>query len=1104
MAVVGTGDFEVRVRFPDIRRDLENVADQFGVLREEARRALNIEREAREFVKDLNEIPRKIADIEKAVQAGFIPIREALPAIQRLRAEFREMGGEAVAARIDRPFASLAERAAFALQRVNELQRAISNLREASQRGQIAPGLASGEIQKANAQLRELGASTRRTSLEVRNNTQEVLANSQALGSLQSRYDLINKRQSESIQKTRALNALQSQARNLGGDLTRGLANFTEAGRNATGIAGLFTRATTRANEVLGRFGLTMRDLNVILGSGFLSTAGPALAVLLGITIVTAAVKAAAAMAQLAAESQRMRDRLEAGFGDSARIIEEFAEGSARSFGLTEKAAIQLTGTIGNLFQSFGTGQSLAATFAIDLAEAAKIIERTSFTTDSYEQVLDKLKGALTGNVEALREYGIAVNETTLRDTARSHSIQLVAGELDAAQKALLTYLFITDQANSRLDAFNETSSDVLSDQRQLSAAWEDLQATLGEQLIPAFVSLVDLGSDVLGFLNDLIEEVDRSLEPIARFTDQIAELLNLGTPEAAEAFERFAKGVGAAADEVSRNVSTIPFLPPEDSFRDFADQVDELFAEFEAGRISAEEFFETLAEGLEVSPEELQRQYKDYFDAIAEVIPELEKYRDELFDTAFAQKEAEESLRRLNEEKRKSPEFLNRLIDAYEDLNDVIEENAKRLREAREAVREARVEGAKAIQDALEDLDEARVEGVKDIISAQEDLREAEEDRLKAIAKAQKNLREAEEDRAEAISDAREALRDAQKEAAKQIADAEEQLADARIDAAKKVDEAERQLADARRQRAEEIFDANLSLFDALRQGDAEAENRARLELGRALRSRGVQDAQRNLNEARVEGAEAIAEAQEDLAEAQEKAAERVADAREKLVETIQDQNERVAEAAQRLAEVIEEQDERVAESAEKLAETREEVADRIIKAQEKLDEAEEKAAERLDEAREKLREVRDENEKRLTEAKQKVNELEGAWAGVNERVDELIIKLDILRRKHRDLVDDTGLNPLFGPGGEFDPRQRAHGGPVRGGDPYIIGERGPELFIPNRPGTVVSNDELIRVLHRIGNRPGGGSNFTVVEAIDAEATAAAIMARMAQDINN
>lgn len=51
-----------------------------------------------------------------------------------------------------------------------------------------------------------------------------------------------------------------------------------------------------------------------------------------------------------------------------------------------------------------------------------------------------------------------------------------------------------------------------------------------------------------------------------------------------------------------------------------------------------------------------------------------------------------------------------------------------------------------------------------------------------------------------------------------------------------------------------------------------------------------------------------------------------------------------------------------------------------------------------------------------------------------------------------------------------------RAEGGPVFANNPYIVGERGPELFVPSTNGGIISNDKL-----------GGGSNVTFnISALD------------------
>jgi hypothetical protein len=48
---------------------------------------------------------------------------------------------------------------------------------------------------------------------------------------------------------------------------------------------------------------------------------------------------------------------------------------------------------------------------------------------------------------------------------------------------------------------------------------------------------------------------------------------------------------------------------------------------------------------------------------------------------------------------------------------------------------------------------------------------------------------------------------------------------------------------------------------------------------------------------------------------------------------------------------------------------------------------------------------------------------------------------------------------------------KKRANGGRVTGGMPYLVGEMGPELFMPGRGGNIVPNDRL----------GGGGTSITI-----------------------
>lgn len=68
-----------------------------------------------------------------------------------------------------------------------------------------------------------------------------------------------------------------------------------------------------------------------------------------------------------------------------------------------------------------------------------------------------------------------------------------------------------------------------------------------------------------------------------------------------------------------------------------------------------------------------------------------------------------------------------------------------------------------------------------------------------------------------------------------------------------------------------------------------------------------------------------------------------------------------------------------------------------------------------------------------------------------------------------------------------------RAEGGAVSGGSPYIVGERGPELFVPGASGAIVPNDAL----------GGGGGNTFMVDMRGASVEAVARLERLVHQIN-
>ena len=112
-------------------------------------------------------------------------------------------------------------------------------------------------------------------------------------------------------------------------------------------------------------------------------------------------------------------------------------------------------------------------------------------------------------------------------------------------------------------------------------------------------------------------------------------------------------------------------------------------------------------------------------------------------------------------------------------------------------------------------------------------------------------------------------------------------------------------------------------------------------------------------------------------------------------------------------------------------------------------------------------------------------------AIAGVITGVSRVVGFLGDMIDKVKEFINLVKANPIVsGISGLIDRvfgGFRAAGGPVASGTSYVVGENGPELFTPNRSGTIIPN----------GAMGGGGAviNLTVNGAIDPEGTARAII---------
>lgn len=189
-------------------------------------------------------------------------------------------------------------------------------------------------------------------------------------------------------------------------------------------------------------------------------------------------------------------------FGKQAAAIKAFAKTADKSMGLSETAALGAAKTFAVFGKSAGlTGDKLTK-FSTGLITTAT--DLASFHNTSPEQAIEALGAALRGESEGIRQYGILLDDATVRQRAlRMGLIKTTKDALTPQQKVLASQAEIMAQLGDAAGDFQKTSDSTANTQRKLTAEWENAQATLGELLLPYLQQVMGVLEKVIPFIKE-------------------------------------------------------------------------------------------------------------------------------------------------------------------------------------------------------------------------------------------------------------------------------------------------------------------------------------------------------------------------------------------------------------------------------------------------------------------------------------------------------------------------------------------------------------------------------------------------------------------------
>lgn len=257
-----------------------------------------------------------------------------------------------------------------------------------------------------------------------------------------------------------------------------------------------------QVDKDVGGLGKTLGDVGKIAG-GFIIAQG----ITAGVSFITGQIGQSIKAAVNLGESLNAVNQI---FGDASQKILDWGDNNANAFGLSQRAFNQMATPMGAVLQNLGFSQDQTAEATINLTKRAADMASV-FNTD-VEEALAAINSALRGEGNPIERYGVSVNQTAVNLRAMADSGKKSAEALTENEKAAARLALIFEQTAKVEGDFAATSDQVANATRIQQARMEELQATIGEKLIPIQLKLVEaklwlvevIGTKVIPYLEVL------------------------------------------------------------------------------------------------------------------------------------------------------------------------------------------------------------------------------------------------------------------------------------------------------------------------------------------------------------------------------------------------------------------------------------------------------------------------------------------------------------------------------------------------------------------------------------------------------------------------
>jgi hypothetical protein len=208
----------------------------------------------------------------------------------------------------------------------------------------------------------------------------------------------------------------------------------------------------------------------------------------------------------LGSDAQETLNVLNTSFGENTEAVQKWADQFAQDTKRSEFAMREMAGTLGAVLNPLmDRNREAAAEMSTTLAGLA--VDLGSFFNKTDDQALNALRAGITGEAEALKQFGVVMNEATLAAFALDSGIRTNVKDMSIAEKTALRYNFILSQTADAQGDAAKTSLGWANATKGLEGGLKDLGTNIGLVMLPMAERVLNWVSELTRGFSRLVKE---------------------------------------------------------------------------------------------------------------------------------------------------------------------------------------------------------------------------------------------------------------------------------------------------------------------------------------------------------------------------------------------------------------------------------------------------------------------------------------------------------------------------------------------------------------------------------------------------------------------